>query len=67
MAKGPKIKTGRSAAKRFKKTGTGKITYHKAGKQHLLRKKNARRKRAMSKVGIVNKTDMKRISRLLPN
>ena len=41
----PKIKTCRAAAKRFKKTGTGKLVRNKAYKSHILTKKSAKRKR----------------------
>ena len=41
----PKIKTNRAAAKRFKKTGTGKLKRNKAYKSHILTKKTAKRKR----------------------
>jgi large subunit ribosomal protein L35 len=67
LAKGPKIKGSRSAAKRFSKTGTGKIKYQKAFKRHLLAKKSKKRKRALSQAGFVSGPDRKRISRLLPN
>jgi large subunit ribosomal protein L35 len=60
------MKSSRSAAKRFKKTGTGKITYHKAGRRHLLNKKSAKRKRSLRKQGIVSGPDSKRIGRLIP-
>uniref|UniRef100_A0A7V4JRA8 Large ribosomal subunit protein bL35 n=1 Tax=Thermodesulfobacterium geofontis TaxID=1295609 RepID=A0A7V4JRA8_9BACT len=40
-----KMKTNRSAAKRFKVTATGKIMHRKSGKSHLLRKKSKKRKR----------------------
>ena len=36
----PKIKTSRAAAKRFKKTGTGKLKRNKAYKSHILTKKS---------------------------
>lgn len=39
------MKTNRSAAKRFKVTANGKIMHKKAGKSHLLRKKNRKTKR----------------------
>ena len=39
----PKIKTNRAAAKRFKKTGTGKLKRNKAYKSHILTKKSAKR------------------------
>ena len=41
----PKIKTSRAAAKRFKKTGTGKLKRNKAYKSHILTKKSTKRKR----------------------
>lgn len=45
----PKMKTNRSAAKRFKVTATGKILHKPSGKRHLLRKKSSKTKRALSK------------------
>ena len=41
----PKLKTSRAAAKRFKKTGTGKLVRNKAYKSHILTKKSTKRKR----------------------
>ena len=41
----PKIKTNRAVAKRFKKTGTGKLKRNKAYKSHILTKKSTKRKR----------------------
>ena len=63
----PKIKTNRAAAKRFRKTGTGKIVYNKSFASHLLTKKSTKRKRSLRKGGIVNKTNAKAIKLLLPN
>jgi large subunit ribosomal protein L35 len=60
------MKGSRSAAKRFSKTGTGKIKYRKAFKGHLLAKKSKKRKRVLSKDGLVSGPDRKRISRLIP-
>ncbi len=62
-----KIKTNRSAAKRFRVTGTGKIRFNKAGRQHLLAKKSAKRKRRLRRTAIISKTDSRRIRRALPN
>ncbi len=62
----PKMKTHRGAAKRFKKTGTGKIKRYKAYKSHLTGKKSAKRVRNLRKSAIVSKGDHKRISLLLP-
>lgn len=62
----PKLKTHRGAAKRFKLTGTGKIKRNKAFKSHILTKKNAKRKRGLGQSGLVDKSDMPRIVKLLP-
>ena len=61
----PKMKTNRSAAKRFKKTGTGKYRRNKAFSSHLLTKKSPKRKRKMRKSILVAKADLKRVKRLL--
>ncbi len=63
----PKIKTNRSAAKRFKKTGTGKIVYRKSHANHILTKKTTKRKRSLRQGHIVDKTNRKEIKLLLPN
>jgi large subunit ribosomal protein L35 len=63
----PKIKTNRAAAKRFKKTGTGKIVYRKSCASHILTKKTTKRKRSLRKDHLVDKTNMKTIRLLLPN
>jgi len=63
----PKIKTNRSAAKRFKKTGTGKIVFSKSHANHILTKKTTKRKRALRKSRIIDKSDVKGIRLLLPN
>lgn len=62
----PKMKTKRSAAKRFKVTGKGKIRRQRAYKSHLLTKKSAKRKRHLRKPAFVSKADTKLIKRLLP-
>ncbi|MBO8169471.1 MAG: 50S ribosomal protein L35 [Thermoanaerobacteraceae bacterium] len=62
----PKMKTHRGAAKRFKKTATGKIKYKKAFKSHILEKKSAKRKRRLRKSGILNPSDAKRMKKVLP-
>ncbi|MBW2336039.1 MAG: 50S ribosomal protein L35 [Deltaproteobacteria bacterium] len=63
----PKIKTNRAAAKRFKKTGTGKIVFRKSCGSHILTKKTTKRKRSLRKPQIIAKSDRKEIRRLLPN
>jgi large subunit ribosomal protein L35 len=62
----PKIKTNRGAAKRFKTTGTGKIVRNKAYANHILTKKSTKRKRNLRKSGLVDSTNKKNISRLVP-
>jgi len=62
----PKMKTHRAAAKRFKKTGSGKIRRHKAFKRHNTGRKSAKRVRTLRKATLVSKGDEKRIRRLLP-
>ena len=62
-----KIKTHRSAAKRYKLTGTGKVRYKKQGLRHILTKKNAKRKRRLRLPAILSSVEEKRVKRLLPN
>ena len=59
-------KTKKAVAKRFKITGTGKILRAHASRRHLLACKNAKRKRHLGKAGLVDKTDMKRVTENLP-
>ncbi len=62
----PKIKTNRGAAKRFRKTGTGKIRRNKAFTSHILTKKTTKRKRDLRQGAIVAKVDERNISQLIP-
>jgi large subunit ribosomal protein L35 len=62
----PKMKTHRGAAKRFKKTGTGKVARMKSGKSHILTKKSMKRKRRLRKETLVAAVDEKRMKILLP-
>lgn len=62
----PKIKTNRGAAKRFRKTGSGKIRRNKAFTSHILTKKSTKRKRDLRQATLVAKADEKNISRLIP-
>ncbi len=61
----PKVKTNSSAKKRFKVTGTGKITHQKSFKRHILTKKTKKRKRNLRKDGEVAKANMRFVKRLL--
>ena len=63
----PKMKTHRGAAKRFKKTGTGKISRSRNNKQHILTKKSAKRKRKLRKRALVASVDAKRLKQMLPS
>ena len=63
----PKMKTHRGAAKRFKRTGTGKISRMRKGKQHILTKKTAKRKRKLRQRALVSSVDEKRLKQLLQN
>jgi large subunit ribosomal protein L35 len=61
-----KLKTNRSAAKRLKVTGSGKIMRRKGWKGHLLSGKNATRKRRLTGSVEVNKDNKKNVKRMLP-
>lgn len=62
----PKMKTKRAAAKRFKKTGTGKVKRHHAYKTHILTKFSPKRIRQLRKSALVSDSDMKSVQRMLP-
>ncbi|XP_011623774.1 50S ribosomal protein L35, chloroplastic [Amborella trichopoda] len=65
-AKGYKMKTHKASAKRFRVTGNGKIVRRRAGKQHLLAKKNTKRKNRLSKMHAVNRSDYDNVIGALP-
>lgn len=62
----PKMKTHRGAAKRFGKTGSGKIKRHHAFTSHILEKKSPKRKRNLRKQAIMFEGDAKRVAKLIP-
>ena len=62
----PKMKTSKSAAKRFKVTGTGKLKRAKAYKSHILTKKSTKRKRNLRKPTITDATNVKNMKKILP-
>ena len=62
----PKLKTLRAAAKRFKKTGSGKLKRSQAFHRHILTKKSAKRKRHLGDDVIVTSADKKNVERMLP-
>ena len=59
-------KTKKAVSKRFKITGTGKVLYRHSGKRHLLSAKSSKKKRQLGKAGVVDKTDVARITENLP-
>ena len=66
MAKKQKLKTYRGAAKRFKKTGTGKILRSSAFKRHILTSKRTKTKRHMRGSKVVTPSDTRKIELMLP-
>ena len=61
----PKMKSNRSAAKRFKLIGKGKVKCRQANKSHILTKKASKRKRHLRDSKIAAKGDSKRVKRML--
>ena len=62
----PKLKSHRGAAKRFKKTGTGKIRRTKAFRRHILTSKSKKVKRHMRGLEVVSPADAPKLKRMLP-
>lgn len=62
----PKMKTHKGAAKRFKKTGTGKFKRNSNYRNHFLSRKSAKRKRNLRQGEMVAKSDEKTVQKLLP-
>lgn len=62
----PKVKTNRSAAKRFKVSKGGKVKHKRAYLRHLLTSKSRGRKRRLGTAGILNTTDAKKMRALVP-
>jgi len=60
-----KLKTSRSAAKRFKVTGTGKILRRHSHARHILTKKSRKRVRKLGSPALVSKADKPRVKRML--
>lgn len=61
-----KSKTRKAVAKRFKTTGSGKISRMKKGARHLMRSKSAKRKRNLRKATLVSRADLPQIRQNLP-
>ncbi len=62
----PKLKTNRSAAKRFRVTASGKIKRNKGFKSHILSTKNKKRKRHLRRATTVAAVETKNIRKLIP-
>ncbi|MCB1607338.1 MAG: 50S ribosomal protein L35 [Xanthomonadales bacterium] len=62
----PKIKSNRGAAKRFRKTGSGRFKCGHAFKSHILTKKSTKRKRGLRAPNAVAKVDAPGVARMLP-
>lgn len=62
----PKQKTRKSAAKRFKQTGTGKFRRNRANGRHILTKKSSKRKRRLRQDTEVKKSELGRLKAALP-
>ena len=63
----PKLKTHRGAAKRFKKTGTGKFVRSSAFKRHILTSKTRSRKRKLRGTHVAADADQAKLRRMMPN
>jgi large subunit ribosomal protein L35 len=62
----PKMKTNKGAAKRFSKTGTGKIKRNKAFSSHILTSKSTKRKRNLRRSTIMSPGDTRKMRVLIP-
>jgi len=62
----PKLKTHRGAAKRVKRTGTGRFKRHKAYHSHILSKKTRKRKRGLRSATMVSDAEAKVLKIMLP-
>jgi len=62
----PKLKTHRGAAKRFKRTASGKFMRSAAFKRHILTSKTTKRKRGLRGTMVVSDQDQKSLERMLP-
>ncbi|MDC7219640.1 MAG: 50S ribosomal protein L35 [Spirochaetales bacterium] len=62
----PKMKSKKAAAKRFKKTGSGKFKYKSQGTRHILTKKSAKRKRKLRHTSVISDAEVPRLNTLLP-
>ena len=63
----PKLKTHRGAAKRFRKTGTGRFKRSKAYMSHILTHKSSKRTKLLRKSGMVSQANIDAVRKMLPN
>jgi large subunit ribosomal protein L35 len=61
----PKLKTNKSAAKRFRRTAKG-YKHRGANKNHILTKKPPKRKRQLRGLRAVSESDVGLLDRMLP-
>ncbi len=62
----PKLKTHKGAAKRFKKTGTGKVVRRHSFARHILTSKPRSRKRRLGASAVADKTNQPELRLMLP-
>jgi large subunit ribosomal protein L35 len=62
----PKLKTHKGAAKRFRKTGTGKIVRNHAFARHILTSKARSRKRKLGQSVVADPADQAKLKEMLP-
>lgn len=62
----PKMKSHSGTKKRFKVTGSGKITYQKSGRRHILVNKSEKRMRSLRKKGVITSAFQAHMKRLMP-
>jgi len=62
----PKMKTHRGAAKRFKRTASGKLRHQKRNRRHILTKKTTKRKRQLREKNVVSPGRQKSLDQLVP-
>ncbi len=62
----PKLKTHRGAAKRFKKTASGRFKLKQSHRSHILTKKSTKRKRQLRSPALINPADKASLVQMLP-
>jgi len=62
----PKMKTKRAAAKRLKKTASGKLKRRAGWKRHMLEGKEPKRRARLRKAKMIHKADEPRLQVLVP-